>query len=48
MTMARDKGLLLLKTGVNVLRMAPPLIISEKEIDEGITILKSVLKEIKK
>jgi 4-aminobutyrate aminotransferase-like enzyme len=28
--------------------MAPPLIISEKEIDEGITILKSVLKEIKK
>lgn len=42
---ARDKGLLLLKTGTNVLRMAPPLIISEKEIDEGISILDSVLKE---
>ena len=45
-TKAREKGLLLLKTGVNVLRLAPPLIISHKEIDEGITILKSVLNEI--
>jgi acetylornithine/N-succinyldiaminopimelate aminotransferase len=47
MGMARDKGLLLLKTGVNVLRMAPPLIIEKKEIDEGIAILESVLKELK-
>ncbi|MBN2655771.1 MAG: aspartate aminotransferase family protein [Spirochaetales bacterium] len=42
---ARDKGLLLLKTGVNVLRLAPPLIISKEEIDEGIAILDSVLKD---
>jgi len=43
---AREKGLLLLKTGVNVLRMAPPLIISHEEIDEGISILDSVLKKL--
>ena len=47
MSLAREKGLLLLKTGANVLRMAPPLVISIKEIDEGLEILKSVLKEIK-
>ncbi|MBB6482503.1 aspartate aminotransferase family protein [Spirochaeta isovalerica] len=44
---ARDKGLLLLKTGVNVLRLAPPLVISQDEIEEGIAILDSVLKELK-
>jgi len=44
--LAREKGLLLLKTGVNVLRMAPPLIISEEEIDEGIEILQKVLQEL--
>lgn len=44
---AREKGLLLLKTGANVLRMAPPLIISEDEIDFGMEILESVLKEFK-
>ena len=44
--LAREKGLLLLKTGVNVLRMAPPLIISEKEIDKGMKILQTVLQEL--
>lgn len=43
---AKGKGLLLLKTGVNVLRMAPPLIITKEEIDEGLEILESVLKDI--
>ncbi len=41
------KGLLLLKTGINVLRFAPPLIISEKEMDEGIGILRSVFEEFR-
>jgi acetylornithine/N-succinyldiaminopimelate aminotransferase len=42
---AREEGMLLLKTGVNVLRLAPPLIISEEEIDEGIEILDSLFKK---
>lgn len=41
---AREAGMLLLKTGVNVLRLAPPLIIGKQEIDEGMEILQSVLK----
>lgn len=45
--LAKKKGLLLLKTGVNVLRMAPPLIISTEEIDEGVDILQSVFDELK-
>ncbi len=38
-------GLIVLKSGKTFLRIAPPLIISEKEIDEGIEILKTVLKD---
>jgi len=37
------KGLLLLSAGPNTLRFVPPYIISEKEITEGLEILKSVL-----
>jgi acetylornithine/N-succinyldiaminopimelate aminotransferase len=33
------EGLLILRAGVNVLRIAPPLVITKKEIDEGIALL---------
>ena len=36
-------GLIVLKSGKSFIRIAPPLIISEKEIDEGVEILKTVL-----
>lgn len=41
-----EKGLLLVGAGVNVVRFVPPLIISEKEIDEAIDILDKLLSEI--
>ena len=43
---AIDKGLLLLNSGQNIIRFVPPLIISKDEINEGITILDSILQEI--
>ncbi len=43
---AIDKGLLLLNSGQNIIRFVPPLVISKDEIDEGITILDSILQEI--
>ncbi|MEW5814940.1 MAG: aspartate aminotransferase family protein [Spirochaetota bacterium] len=43
-TACRENGLLILKSGENVLRIAPPLIIKEQEIAEGISILYKVLK----
>ena len=42
---AISKGLLLLTAGPNVVRLLPPLVISEKEILEGIDILISILKK---
>ena len=45
MKRARERGLLILRSGKNILRIAPPLIISEKEIDRGVEILRSVLEE---
>ena len=41
---AISKGLLLLTAGPNVVRLLPPLVISKKEILEGIDILISILK----
>ena len=38
-TAARERGLLVITAGVNTLRFLPPLIISEKEVDEGMAIL---------
>lgn len=38
-TAARERGLLIITCGVNTLRVVPPLIISEEEIEEGMTIL---------
>jgi acetylornithine/N-succinyldiaminopimelate aminotransferase len=40
----REKGLLALRSGSNVLRIAPPLVIEEKEILHGIDIIREVLK----
>ena len=39
-----ENGLLLLRSGVNVVRLAPPLVISEKELDEGFAIIEKCLK----
>ncbi len=43
---ALEKGLIINCTAGNVIRFAPPLIIEKKDIDRGMEILKSVLKEI--
>jgi acetylornithine/succinyldiaminopimelate/putrescine aminotransferase len=40
---AREKGLLVINAGENVLRLAPPLIISPEEIDLAVSILQDVL-----
>lgn len=42
-TDAREAGLLVLRSGSNVLRLAPPLVITEEELLEGVGILKAVL-----
>ncbi|MFO0690822.1 MAG: aspartate aminotransferase family protein [Myxococcota bacterium] len=42
----RAKGLLVISAGGNVLRMAPPLVISPEEIDHGLAILREVLAEV--
>ena len=39
----RERGVLVISAGENVLRLAPPLIISEEEIDHGLAILREVL-----
>jgi acetylornithine/N-succinyldiaminopimelate aminotransferase len=41
---ALEKGLLLLSAGPNTLRFLPPYIISDGEIDQGLEILKGILK----
>jgi len=46
LTKCREKGLILLRSGVSVLRIAPPLIISENEIKEGTDIISSVLSNL--
>ncbi len=46
MKAARERGLLVLKSGDNVVRLAPPLIISKKQIDTGMAILGDALNEI--
>lgn len=39
----REKGVLVISAGDNVLRLAPPLTISEDEIDHGLGVLRDVL-----
>lgn len=41
----RKKGLIILKTGADVLRLAPPLTITDDELREGIAILSEVIRE---
>ena len=42
----QEKGLLLLRSGANVIRIAPPLVITEKELLQGVNILFKSIKEI--
>ena len=42
----REEGLLILRSGTNILRIAPPLIIEPGEIDKGIEIMSRVLETI--
>jgi len=42
---AREKGLLVLTAGENVLRILPPLIVGQREIDEAVAILDQVASE---
>ncbi|MCR4791048.1 MAG: aspartate aminotransferase family protein [Treponemataceae bacterium] len=43
---ALEKGLLMSTAGKNTLRFLPPLVIRDEEIEEGLSILKSVLEEM--
>ena len=42
---AREKGLLVLRSGKNVLRLAPPLVVSREELEEGCAILEAIFAE---
>ena len=42
---ARELGLLVLSAGPDVLRLLPPLVVSEAEVDEALGVLASVLAE---
>lgn len=48
MSVARDKGLIVLRSGTDVIRIAPPLIISAKELERGLEMLAKTLEEIDK
>ncbi|KAI4139570.1 MAG: hypothetical protein LQ340_007988 [Diploschistes diacapsis] len=43
---ARERGLLLITAGTNTLRFAPPLVVSEREVEEGMAILESAMEEV--
>jgi acetylornithine/N-succinyldiaminopimelate aminotransferase len=45
---ARKEGLLVLRSGKNVIRIAPPLVISTEEIREGVSLLRKALKQVLK
>ena len=45
---ARQKGLIILTAGENVIRLLPPLTISREEIQQGIAILKEVFSKVDK
>ena len=42
---ALEKGLILINAGSNIIRFVPPLVISEKDVDEMIRILTECLDE---
>ena len=39
----RERGVLVISAGGNVLRLAPPLTISAEEVDEGLGVLREVV-----
>ncbi|MGT2836078.1 acetylornithine transaminase [Streptococcus macacae] len=39
---ARDRGLLILTAGTDVIRLLPPLTLTKKEIDQGVAVLKDI------
>ena len=41
----RERGVLVISAGADVLRMAPPLIITAEEIDQGLAVLLEVLQD---
>lgn len=43
---AREKGLLVINAGEDVLRLAPPLIVSKEQIDTAVSIIGSCLEEL--
>ena len=43
---AQNLGLLILRSGVNIIRMAPPLIITKEEIDTSMNILQSIFDKL--
>ena len=43
MATAREKGLLVINAGDQVLRLAPPLTIGQEEIDQAVAVLQAVL-----
>lgn len=45
-TAARERGLLIITCGTNVLRFVPPLVISNDEIAEGLAILEETMKVV--
>jgi acetylornithine/N-succinyldiaminopimelate aminotransferase len=47
LTGAREKGLLLLRSGQNVIRIAPPLTITREELAAGVEIMKDVFRSLK-
>ena len=46
LSLAREKGLLILTAGETVLRLLPPLTIQEDEIDQAVCILDDVLSTV--
>jgi len=45
MAKAMEQGLMALIAGPNVLRLAPSLIIEDKDIDEGMALLRTAVRE---
>lgn len=43
---ALEKGLVLINAGTNILRFLPPLVITENDVDQMVSILKSALDEV--
>ncbi len=46
LVVAQDRGLLLLRSGSDVIRVAPPLIISEREMEKALQLLQAVFETI--